>query len=142
MPGYRSAIVAANSSTTPSPHSADAIFLLMYLPSSQYRSTSSVLIAWYARRRAASISARTSSNLRPGASVVVRRDGATAGCFAAFAGILRDIVTELAGSRSGRRRDGGGRASRVEEALTVYANAPLADVAELRVAPVPIASLR
>jgi hypothetical protein len=35
MPGYSRAIVAASSSTTPSPHSALAIFLLMYAPSSQ-----------------------------------------------------------------------------------------------------------
>lgn len=93
MPGYSRAIAAASSSTTPSPHSADAIFWLMYLPSSQYSSTSSVLIAWYARRRAASISARTSSNLRTAVSVTVRRDGARPGVFAAFARVLRDCVT-------------------------------------------------
>lgn len=99
----------------------------MYWPSSQYRSTSSVLIAWYARRRAASMSARTSSNLCTGASVVARRDGPMAGRFAAFAGVLRDFVTAsyLFTSDSGRivgKVEGGLRASKT--AVTLHANAP------------------
>src|SRR3954470_1797016 len=94
MPGYWRAIVAASSSTTPSPHSADAIFLLMYAPSSQYRPTSSELMAWYARRRAASISARTSSNFGAAARVVGRRCSATTIGVPAFAEVLRDFVTD------------------------------------------------
>jgi hypothetical protein len=38
-------------------------------------------MAWYARRRAASISERTSSNLRAGASVVDRGRAVTTSCF-------------------------------------------------------------
>ena len=37
----------------------DAIFLLMYSPSCQYKLTSSAFTAWYAHRRAVSINART-----------------------------------------------------------------------------------
>src|SRR5262245_43914717 len=59
-PRYRRASTLASSSTTPSPHSALAIFLLMYSPSCQYSETSSELTASYARPRAASTSATTS----------------------------------------------------------------------------------
>src|SRR5437870_11585662 len=76
MPGYSRAIAAASSSTTPSPHSALAILLLMYSPSSQYKPTSSALTAWYARRLAASMSARTSPNCPMGASADDCRRGA------------------------------------------------------------------
>ena len=65
-----------SSSTTPSPHSALAIFLLMYSPSCQYSETSSELTASYARPRAASTSATTSlkraSLSRPAGSAVRR----------------------------------------------------------------------
>ena len=115
----------------------------MYLPSSQYRSTSSVLTAWYARRRAASISASTSSNLCTEVSVVVRRDDVVAGCFAAFAGVLRDFVTALYlfandGGRIVGRVEGSLHASKT--AVTLYANAPREAVADLLVSPVRTAS--
>jgi len=65
-----------SSSTTPSPHSALAIFLLMYSPSCQYSETSSELTASYARPRAASTSATTSlkrASLSKPAGSAVRR---------------------------------------------------------------------
>jgi hypothetical protein len=86
-------MAAASSSTTPSPHSADAILLLTYSPSCQYNLTSSTFTAWYARRRAASISARTSSNFRAGSSVVDRRLAAPTSCFPALDDFLRGFVT-------------------------------------------------
>jgi hypothetical protein len=65
------------------------------------------------------------------------------GCFAAFAGVLRDFVTasypfsnedRTVGSSSGRRL-------RAEEAAMLHANAPREEVADLLVSPVPTTSL-
>jgi len=65
------------------------------------------------------------------------------GCFAAFAGVLRDFVTapylfsnedQIVGSSSDRPL-------RVEEAVTLHANAPREKVVDLLVSPVPTASL-